>query len=103
MVPGFAKNQKHTVSILDTPYNNHLDKLASNNHYCSVGFSAIQTMLDLGCDVHMCGFDFYTPNKRYHYFEECSRIVQKAHLNHSIGQEKEYYLQLIKQNKIKLF
>ena len=60
-------------------------------------------MLDLGCDVHICGFDFYNPSKQYHYFEECSDIVRTAARNHSLGQEKEYLTQLVEQGKIKNF
>jgi len=103
MIPGFAKNRNNMFSVLDIEYNKHLDKLVSNNHYCSVGFSAIHTMIDLGCDVYIYGFDFYNPKKKYHYFEECSPMVQTGRSNHEGDREKEYIMQLIEEGKLKKF
>jgi|TARA_R110001583_G_scaffold72898_4_gene203550 hypothetical protein len=103
MIPGFAKNKNHTFSILDLKYNTYIDKLTSDHHYCSVGFSAIHTMMELGADVYIYGIDFYNPLKKYHYFEECTPLVQTGRQNHSGSKEKSYIQKLIKENIIKTF
>jgi len=103
MIPGFAKNLKHDFSVLGLEYNTYIDRLVSPTQYCSVGFSAIVTMLALGCDVHTYGFEFYNPSKKYHYFEECTPLVQTGGRNHSVTAEREYIDMLINQNKIKKF
>ena len=105
MVPGFLLNiigGDNVFSILDLDYNLHLDRLTSSNHFCTVGFSAVLTMMDLGCDVYIYGMDFYNPDKKFHYFEENSELI-KSSRNHSIQQETSYIEHLLSIGKIKKF
>ncbi len=105
IVPGFLLNINggdNVFSILDLDYNLHLDRLASSNHFCTVGFSAVLTMMDLGCDVYIYGMDFYNPDKKFHYFEENSEKI-KGSRNHSIRQEASYIEYLLNAGKIKEF
>jgi len=104
VVPGFLFNiygGDNVFSVLDLNYNYYLDRLASEQHFCTVGFSSVLTMLDLGCEVSVYGMDFYDPAKKFHYFEENSERVLNSH-NHSIKQEKDYINNLIEIGKIKV-
>ena len=103
MIPGFILNynNEHTFSVLDLDYNFHLDRLASDRHFCTVGFSSVLTMLDLGCEVSIYGIDFYDTTKKFHYFEENADRIINSH-NHSIKQEQDYINNLVKIGKIKV-
>jgi len=103
MMPGFAMNKKgkNKFSILDLDYNLHLDRLADNRHFCTVGFSAVYTMMNFGCDVSIYGFDFYDPSKACHYFEEVSTIANRGRENHNVLNEKKQFDYLIEIGKIK--
>jgi len=110
MIPGFARNinNNHIFSILDIKYNIFLDRLVNDfdnwipqKNTCTVGFSAIHTMMDLGCDVYIYGMDFYNKSKAFHYWEDCSTNVMCT--EHSIDREKLYIDNLIKEEKIKKF
>ena len=59
--------------------------------------------MELGADVYIYGIDFYNPLKKYHYFEECTPLVQTGRQNHSGSKEKSYIQKLIKENIIKTF
>ena len=103
MLPGFLINingGNNIFSVLDIDYNRYLDKLASSHHLCTVGFSSVLTMLDLGCDVTIYGMDFYDSTKKHHYFEENAESIKRSH-NHSIKQEHDYIENLVKIGKIK--
>ncbi len=102
MIPGFARNQnsKNKFSILDLEYNTYLDRQLNTGHYCTVGFSAVHTMMDLGCEVHIYGFDFYDVSTSYHYYEKVSGKAQTGRANHPMKNEKVYIDYLVNIGKI---
>tara|TARA_B100001996_G_scaffold259205_1_gene201633 strand:- start:410 stop:1171 length:762 start_codon:yes stop_codon:yes gene_type:complete len=102
MIPGFALNQngKNKFSILDLEYNTYLDKQLKTGHYCTVGFSAVHTMMDLGCKVYIYGFDFYDESTSYHYYEKVSKVAQTGRTNHPMKKEKVYIDYLVNAGKI---
>jgi len=103
MIPGFAmnKNSRNKFSILDLDYNTYLDRQLNSGHFCTVGFSAVHTMMDLGCEVYIYGFDFYDESMPYHYYEKVSRVAQTGRANHPMKNEKVYIDYLIATDKIK--
>jgi hypothetical protein len=103
MIPGFALNKdgKNTFSILDLDYNTYLDRQLNTGHWCTVGFSAVHTMMDLGCEVYIYGFDFYKESTSYHYYEKVSTRAQTGRANHPMKNEKVYIDYLVDIGKIK--
>ena len=103
MIPGFILNQdgKNKFSILDLDYNTYLDRQLNTGHYCTVGFSAVHTMMDLGCEVYIYGFDFYNESTSYHYYEKVSKKAQTGRANHPMKNEKVYFDYLMATDKIK--
>jgi len=103
MIPGFILNQdgKNKFSILDLDYNTYLDRQLNTGHYCTVGFSAVYTMMDLGCEVYIYGFDFYDESTPYHYYEKVSKKAQTGRVNHPMKNEKVYMDYLVNTEKIK--
>ena len=103
MIPGFALNKDgvNTFSILDLDYNTYLDRQLNSGHWCTVGFSAVHTMMDLGCEVYIHGFDFYSESTSYHYYENVSKRAQTGRVNHPMKNEKVYIDYLVDIDKIK--
>tara|TARA_B100001564_G_C20606553_1_gene655435 strand:+ start:257 stop:1009 length:753 start_codon:yes stop_codon:yes gene_type:complete len=103
MIPGFALNKdgENNFSILDLDYNTYLDRQLNTGHYCTVGFSAVHTMMDLGCEVYIYGFDFYNESTPYHYYEKVSKKAQTGRANHPMKSEKVYIDYLVNVEKVK--
>jgi len=103
MIPGFAMNQhsENKFSILDLDYWSHLNKYLNSHHYATVGFTAVITMMHLGCEVSIHGFDFFSSSTQYHYYEKVSPKAQSGVSNHPMTSEKSYIDYLVNTGKIK--
>ena len=93
LINGWAMNtySEHTFSILDLSYNKQLDEHVKH------------TMLDFGCKVSICGFDFYMEEEnKYHYFEDTIKSVETGFPNHNMISERKYIKDLESRDKINI-
>ena len=72
-----------------------------SHHYATVGFTAVITMMHLGCEVSIHGFDFFNSSTQYHYYEKVSPRAQSGAPNHPMDDEKNILEHLVNIGKIK--
>lgn len=103
MIPGFAMNRQgnNKFSILDLDYWSYLNEPIDSHHYATVGFTAVITMMHLGCEVSIHGFDFFNSSTQYHYYEKVSPHAQSGAPNHPMDDEKNILEHLVNIGKIK--
>jgi hypothetical protein len=103
VIPGLALNKdgNNKFSILDLDCWDYMNEPLNSKDYGTVGYSAVITMMLLGCEVSIYGFDFFDGSSKYHYYESVAPHVQTGGPNHPMGGEKQYLNYLIELGKIK--
>lgn len=101
-VPQSAINKRspsNKVSIISSDFFKYCESLLEYKKQPSVGFLGVILALESTSDIDIFGFDQENTTSKKHYWEEVKALGQW----HDFDIEKQYFADLSKNNKIKIF